>query len=97
MNYGYFRTFQQTNTYLHHQKYVISASPRIHEATVETHGVESIDTVNVSMEPKKLRKKMKRKHKFDQLRKLKALRTIKKYGANYYGIDTTKDFKSEME
>ena len=48
------------------------------------------------MDPKKVRKKAKRKHKFDQLRRLKALRQIKKYGALYHGIDTTKDFKSEM-
>ena len=97
-SYGYHHTLNNLISSLNYQqRYFIATSSRIHEATVEQQGVESIDTVNVSMEPKKLRKKMKRRHKFDQLKRLKALREIKKYGANYYGIDTTKDFKSEIE
>eukprot|EP01083_Nonionella_stella_P073701 199524_1 len=77
--------------------YAFSVTSRVHEATIELDPVQSINTQNVSMDPKKLRKKQKRKHKFDQLRVLKQLRQMKKHGANYHGIDTTEDFKSQLE
>eukprot|EP01084_Bolivina_argentea_P119392 211686_1 len=85
------------NTKYHITKYLFSVSARIHEASItetESKGVQTINSENVSINPKKLRKKLKRKHKFDQIKHLKMLREIKKYGLNYHGIDTTKDFAS---